>query len=211
MAGVDYSAVAGVYRWLEFCVFGSGLQDARVGLLDDLLERVSHQSDPRVLLVGDGDGRFLEELLLRVECVRVDYVDCSEGMMLEAQGRVGLDDRVSWACADLFTWEELGYEVVVAHFLLDGFSGEARRRVIERLVSKLRCGGLFLVSDFDSRASFYGRVMVCVMQVFFRMFAQVPFVDVCRADAEFEALRGLMVSEKSWRRGWIYTQLWHIS
>lgn len=208
MAHVDYSRVAGLYKHIEKFVFGARLQVARVGLLDDLLGQISDSPNPRVLVVGDGDGRFLEEFLKRsFNCV-VDYVDCSEGMLREAQSRVGVDQQVSWNCEDLRRWQGSDYDAVVAHFFLDGFEGAERDLVVKLLVSKLRSKGCVLLSDFDPDTRSWGALFVKVMQFFFRPVAGLPFVKVTRDDAAFEGLGGIKVSERVWQKGWIYAQLW---
>ena len=208
MAHVDYSRIAGVYRYIESLVFGRGLQEARVELLGDLLRQISDSNNPRVLVVGDGDGRFLEEFLKRSPNSVVDYVDCSEGMLREAQRRVGFDNMVSWNCEDLRDWQGEDYGAVVAHFFLDGFDGGDRDLIVDLLVSKLRDGGCILLSDFDPAANSWGGVFVKVMQFFFSLVAGLPFVKVTRDDAAFEGVGGIKVSEKFWQKGWIYTQLW---
>lgn len=208
MASVDYSQVAAVYRWLERLVFGSRLQQARVGLLDDVFMNLRPESGQRVLVVGDGDGRFLEVLLGEASGVLVDYVDCSEGMLLEAQARVNHDARVRWFCGDVREWHSGDYDAVVAHFVLDSFEGEPRQEVVDCLVGKVAAGGCLLISDFDPKARVWAPFVVKLMQGFFALFAKIPFVDVTRDDAAFEALGAVMVRERLWQGGWIYSQLW---
>lgn len=161
-------------------------------------------------MVGDGDGRFLEALLAVSPDLRVDYVDCSAGMMRQAQARMNGDARVEWFCGEMRDWRAGGYAAVVGHFLLDGFGGDERLAVVEFLVGKVQPGGGLLVSDFDPSARLWAPVLVRVMQVFFALSARLPFVRVIRDDAAFVQLGGVKVGERLWQSGWIYTQLWKI-
>lgn len=210
MAGVDYSKVALFYKWIERAVFGGKLQRARVALLSQLISEIHDECDTRVLVVGDGDGRFCAELLKRTSRLRVDYVDCSEGMVRLAKKSVGDSDRVAWCCEDLRSLDGAGYDAVVAHFLLDGFEGDERKAVLRGLLKKVKAGGVFHMSDFDPVAKVWGQTLVRAMQVFFAVSAGLPFVQVVRDDAEVEASGGIKMSEKCWQKGWIYTQLWKI-
>ena len=73
--------IASVYRWLEYFVFGRALEHCRNCHLDSIGTR------QRALLLGDGDGRFLENCLRANSAVMVDSVDISEKMQCLAWPR----------------------------------------------------------------------------------------------------------------------------
>ena len=54
---MNADAIAGYYRWIEYAAFGPTLEYARF----DFLRYAANAR--RVLILGEGDGRFLERLL----------------------------------------------------------------------------------------------------------------------------------------------------
>jgi len=158
----------------------------------------------KVLLVGDGDGRFLEVFLKAVDDVCVDYVDLSEGMMRLAKRRVS-SERVRYFTEDFREWEGEKYDAVVAHFFLDGFVEEDLGEVVEKLCVSVRSGGVMVVSDFDPNIAWWGRLWVCVMRLFFRFFGGVRIGEVERYDSFFKK-RGLeKISEFEILKGFVYS------
>ena len=54
---MSFDRLASHYQWIEAVAFGRDLQRARLAFLEEL------DSPRRALLAGEGDGRFLIELL----------------------------------------------------------------------------------------------------------------------------------------------------
>jgi Trans-aconitate methyltransferase len=69
------------YRWAEYGAFGRALEKRRFYFLDTL------SAPRRVLMLGEGDGRFLQALARRHPGAVIDYVDSSARMLALAQGR----------------------------------------------------------------------------------------------------------------------------
>ncbi|MFC4991054.1 class I SAM-dependent methyltransferase [Rubritalea tangerina] len=209
MAELDYSAVARVYAWLERLIFGSLLMRARLWCLGLLETQLEAGEENRVLLVGEGDGRFLEKLLECDKYFRVDYLDLSEGMMREARARVGEDARVRWHCGDVSELvESRGYAAVVLHFVLDHYEGGELAGVVAKISELVGEGGSVFVADFDETAHWKVRWVVRWMQVFFGWTARVDKVFVARADAYFLRNGLTLYEESSFWRGGVYMQQW---
>src|ERR1043165_8266693 len=66
---VSFDAVTPWYRTLETVAFGNALQRARLACLAEI------QAPSRVLIVGEGDGRFLFQLLRMHPSAEIDCVD----------------------------------------------------------------------------------------------------------------------------------------
>ena len=129
--------IARIYRWVEYLSFGGALQACRVMYLKDVAGR------RRALLCGDGDGRFLAELLRTNREVCVDFVDLSAGMVGVAQRRVGAmgpeaGGRTNFHVGDLRKLKAnagADYDLIATHFFLDCFDERDTGYVARRLAS----------------------------------------------------------------------------
>ena len=68
---VSFNLIARHYRWLETIVFGNQLQQARLAFVRDV------GAPRRVLLVGEGNGRFLAEFVRAHPGAAIDCVEAS--------------------------------------------------------------------------------------------------------------------------------------
>ena len=115
------------------CLAGGILQRCRTSFLAETA------GCRRALLLGEGPGRFLVELLRANPRVEVTCVERSPRMIEEALRQVkrnGLDDaRVRFEQRDALTWQPQPgvFDLVVTHFFLDCF----RRDELEGLVAKV--------------------------------------------------------------------------
>ena len=208
MASIDYSRVAEAYRWLEMLVFSSTLQKARLSYLEALLQSLIEVECPSIAVVGDGDGRFLVELLKSEQDFKIDYIDCSPGMLRVAQKRAAHDSRVIWRCEKFERGSQKSYDAIVCHFVLDGFGCEHRMSFVGAISASLNPNGILLVSDFDSRAHRKAAALVVCMQWFFHAFAGVPFVEFSKPDEILIEHEMTKIGENEWWKGAIFSQMW---
>jgi SAM-dependent methyltransferase len=83
LPAANFDRVAAAYGILERIAFGDALQRARTAFLDHTI------GSSRVLVVGEGNGRFLAELLrIANPDTEIDCVDSSAEMMRLAQRRI---------------------------------------------------------------------------------------------------------------------------
>lgn len=166
----DFDRVASAYRWLEYLAFGPALQRARAAHLPALAECRD------ILVVGDGDGRAVARLATIARAARIHCLDTSSGMLDEAAGRVPATarDRVTFERADIRTFDagHHAWDGVVTMFVLDCFTDDDVRAVVERLSVALRPGGRWLFADFAIPARGWRRwraqIWVSVLYRFFR-------------------------------------------
>lgn len=144
-----YDIVARPYHLLERLVFGSQLKQSREFFLSHL--RDAH----RVLLLGDGDGRFLERLLIENPGCQVISLDASARMIARAQKRIRKRnpeamERVEWIEAQAENWNYPNghFDAVVTQFLLDNLFPAEAERLIEGISTTLKPGGLWVYADF---------------------------------------------------------------
>lgn len=140
---MNCDGLAPCYRWLEYLSFGPLLWRTRCELLGELAKC------KEVLLAGDGDGRFLTELLKRNPEARVHSVDVSAEMVRLAESRVG-PGRVEFEVADLrkIRLEPTRYDAVVAHFLFDCFTDAELLELVNKLRAAARADAVWVVSEF---------------------------------------------------------------
>ena len=152
---MNANRIAPFYRWLEYLAFGRSLERCRFHYLDATREA------RRVLILGEGDGRFLSRFLFGNTHAHVDVMDASPRMLALAQARIRPEDqsRVSFHHADacLQQFPHQAFDLIVTQFFLDCFSSTDVARVIGRLTLALAPGGSWLVSEFQQPSRKFAR------------------------------------------------------
>ncbi len=114
----------------------------------------------RVLILGEGDGRFLTLLLQANQGVEIDVVDNSAKMLARAERRACATvetnaSKVRFHHADARLWippAETNYDLVVTHFFLDCFEeSELAPMVRQFAAGEKECR--WIVSEFRQPAS----------------------------------------------------------
>jgi ubiquinone/menaquinone biosynthesis C-methylase UbiE len=159
---MNCDSIARLYRWVEYAMFGSALQRRRVAFLPEVA------GARRVLVLGDGDGRFLEKLVKQNPRAGFDYVDLSGRMLDLARGRAGTA-RVTYHQADALeiALPERGYDLVVTHFFLDCFAESGAARLVERVAHAACPRTRWLVSEF--RRTRWSPPVLAGLYLFFRI------------------------------------------
>ena len=207
-----FDALAPHYRWLEGVSFGPLLHWCRTTHLPLLGE------GRRVLVVGDGDGRFLADLLTAHPAVTADAADISPRMTALARRRTAFAaDRVRFAVGDIrrLPLPPGGYDLIVTNFLLDCFPPDQLAEVVAKLATAAAPNARWLVGDFaeppgrwSGRAA---RLALAGMYAFFRVVARLPARRLTdpsplltargfTPEAEATRLGGFLVA-RLWRRG----------
>jgi SAM-dependent methyltransferase len=153
----DFDGLAGLYRWMELASFGPWLWWCRCAWLDRLT------GCRRVLVLGDGDGRFTCRLLDAHPALTVDAVDASPAMLRALKRRAGpAAGRVRTYIADAREWQPATaqngppYDLVVAHFFLDCLTTDEVRRLAKTVRSAVREGTPWVVSEFAIPEGLFG-------------------------------------------------------
>lgn len=174
---MNFDRVAPHYRWIETIAFGTALQRARVHWLDQI------PAPTRALIVGEGNGRFLCELLEAYPEIQVDCLDAS-ARMLNLAGRRAFRKspesltRVHFMQRDILEWEPANsYDLIVTHFFLDCFEQEELELVIGKLASAAGPEATWLLADFTIPAGVlagtHTKLWLRAMYAFFRVTADL--------------------------------------
>ncbi len=167
----NFDRLARIYRALEFVAFGRDLERARFRWLDALADRRS------ILILGEGDGRFLERLLSVAPSARIHCVDASAAMLAVAASRISDSQdraRITFEQADArqVFLEHASYDAVVTLFFLDCFDAPEAEKLIGRLDAALGPGAVWLFADFalpeSPLARWRARAWLALLYAFFR-------------------------------------------
>ncbi len=144
----NFDRVARLYRWAEYLALGPMLERTRLHHLDthSLAGVTSSRSHPRVLVLGDGDGRFTAALLAHNPRLKVHALDLSATMLTLLHARAPAAQTYHLDARERLppgTWD-----LVVTHFFLDCLTQAEIESLALRLRPSLRPGALWLVSEF---------------------------------------------------------------
>jgi ubiquinone/menaquinone biosynthesis C-methylase UbiE len=159
---MNCDSIARWYGWIEYAAFGNALQRRRTAFLADI-------ADARLVLVlGDGDGRFLSRLVNQNAPAQIDYIDLSGRMLELAQARAGTE-RVTYHQADALeiALPERGYDLIVTHFFLDCFDEDKAEVLVDRVALAACPRASWLVSEF--RRTWWSPPLLAGLYFFFRM------------------------------------------
>ena len=210
---MSFDAVAPWYRTLEWIAFGDDLQRCRVACLGDIA------APQRALVVGEGNGRFLCELLRLHPEVEVDCIDASQRMLELAQERLERDwpehmHRVRFLHRDFSAWTapENHYDLLVTHFFLDCFAERELVGIVKKLARALTQEANWLLADFtipeNGIARLRARAWLAVMYGFFRLTAGIEASELIDP-APFLRAEGFdLARQHLFRKGMLKSEMW---
>ncbi len=142
----NFDTIARPYRMLEYITLGRALERTRMAFLPELMQCRN------ALVLGDGDGRFLERLLATNGAIRATAID-SSAMMLQLLHKrcAAFADRLETYQVDALESQPTSftpYDLVVTHFFLDCFTQSELKELIARTAPYLSPQALWVVSDF---------------------------------------------------------------
>jgi tRNA (cmo5U34)-methyltransferase len=173
MSKATFDLAAGFYPLLEQIVFGSKLSRAR----RVFISRVTEGS--RILLIGEGNGRYLCEVVKQTSSASITVVDSSARMLAAASHRVatlGGRSRIELIQADILEWQSSAgrYDRIVTHFVLDLFPPDRIRRLVEKISQLAMEDCLWINVDFTSEnQSSSQKFLMWAQYRFFRIFAGI--------------------------------------
>jgi len=209
---MSFDLLAPHYRWMEWLLAGEKLQRCRTAFVHAI------PRPRRVLMLGEGNGRCLVELLRAYPEARFTCVDASRRMLDRARARVrarGLsDERVEFVHADVSGWQAPPekFDLLVTHFFLDCFRPDQLAELVPRLAAAAAPDARWLLADFREPASgvarWRARGILRAMYLFFQRATRLPAwrltpPDVLLQQNDF-VLREWTLSE--W--GLLHSDLW---
>jgi ubiquinone/menaquinone biosynthesis C-methylase UbiE len=206
---MNVDPIARLYRWIEYAAFGRSLERCRFAFLDTVAAR------QRVLILGEGDGRYLAQILTLNPRAQIIVIEASARMTSQARHRIQhAADRVSFIQADALNTDLPvdTFDAVVTNFFLDCFSSEEAHRLITRVIASLKTGGVWIVSEFQKPETGLARVHASVwlwtMYLFFRLTTGLRVRELPPYSALLKGEGLQLVSEQRRRFGLMVSQVW---
>ena len=210
---MSFDPLAPWYHTLERIAFGDDLQRCRVACLPEIA------TPERALIVGEGDGRFLCELLQLQQGIEVDCIDESERMLQLARNRVEreLPERagcVRFLHQDITSWAppENHYDLLVTHFVLDCFPEATLTGIIKKLADAATGDANWLLADFclppTGMARLRARAWLATMYLFFRITTGIGATELIDPTPLVRANGFTLIGQHLFRRGMLKSESW---
>ena len=172
---MNFDPLARIYHPLEWMAFGNVLQRARLAYVEKA------ENAGNILILGEGDGRFLEQLVIQSPRSHIRVIDSSGSMLRKARQRLvrklgQVPRNVVLEKGDAVRdalGPESSFDRVVSHFFLDCFNPETVVRLARSIRRVLKPQGLWLVSDFIVPTTTSGKCLA-----HFWMFLLIPFFRI---------------------------------
>jgi ubiquinone/menaquinone biosynthesis C-methylase UbiE len=158
---------------MEFLLAGDKLQRCRTAFLDEVA------GARNILILGEGNGRFLAACRRALPNANVTCVDSSNRMLAIARKRLeqsgGDPERIEFVTTDALAWPAPpnSFDLIVTHFFLDCFQTGELKILIASLARAATGRAVWLLADFQVPASGFGRYRAAAihraMYLFFRL------------------------------------------
>lgn len=207
---MSFDTLAPYYRSMEFVMAGGVLQRCRTSFLAEAA------NSRRALLLGEGPGRFLVELLRANPRVEIICVERSPRMIAEARRQLTESElpRVTFEQADALSWQPPRHEfdLVVTNFFLDCFRPEELRPLVAKIAASATADARWLLADFREPDTGWrrlrGRIVLAIMYAFFRVATGLSASRLTPPDAYLEASGFKLASRRLANFGLAHADLW---
>jgi ubiquinone/menaquinone biosynthesis C-methylase UbiE len=203
----NFDFVAPFYPLLEQVVFGSTLSRSRRFFIAQVTQ------GNNVLLVGEGNGRFLFETVMQTSTAAFTVVDSSTRMLSAAARRVARIERcpkIEFFHADILGWQPplARYDRIVTHFVLDLYRPYSMRRIIEKISGLATEDALWINVDFsNANQRFYQSLLMWAQYRFFRICAGIEASRLFDSTDYFREAGWQIIENRTLKQGWIAAHL----
>jgi SAM-dependent methyltransferase len=211
----NFDLIARPYRWLEYLTLGRALERCRLHFLSNLFQQ------KHALILGDGDGRFLAQLLARNSHLQADAVDTSATMLrlLRHQCETtspSVAARLQTHQGNALTVpiKATSYDLIVTHFFLDCLNQAELETLISRIAPILTPGALWLISDFRIPGGLMHRPAKFIIRSLYLTFRILTGLRTTRLPdhtAPLEQAGLTRIAHQHYLAGLLVTELWQAS
>lgn len=209
---MSFDRLAPHYRKMEAILAGQILQKARTALLSEAA------GCGRALLLGEGPGKFLVELLKLNPKIEAHCVEQSAAMIREAKFALrqhSLENaRVTFEQTDARAWKPApnAFDLIVTNFFLDCFTREELQPLISQIAASATPAARWLLTDFHLPERGWTRcraqMILKLMYTFFRAATNLSAARLTPPD-EFLSHAGFECAQrKTWNFGLVESTVW---
>lgn len=163
----NYNFIAWIYDLFVKLVFGNRQERAN----NEFIGKIPDKS--RVLIVGGGTGKIINELDKLDKSLEVDYVEISSKMILISKRRTNRALSLTFYNKSIVDFDRKGYDVIITNFFLDQFTQSVGQEIAIHLYSKLKKDGFLIFSDFIPTNNLFDRFIIAVSFSFLRLTANL--------------------------------------
>ena len=204
---MNFDRIAPFYGPMERWLAGKCLHRCRTAFLGEI------PVPRRVLMVGEGHGRFLGAFRERFPEADITVLDGSAKMLEISKARLADHRGVEFVHAMVEDWEtEQRYDLIVTNFLLDCLPEATLERVIDQLASFAEPDADWLVAEFhipeEGFSKWRSRIIVGLLYFFFRVVAGLEARQLHPPDAALERNGFARIRRKEWSWRLLKSEWW---
>lgn len=180
----NYDTIAYIYDRFAALVFGAAQVDAQAYLLTAI------PRGARLLIIGGGTGRILEDLARQYNSLSITYIDASAKMIAQSRLRNMGGNTVELICGDVAeVLPQKNFDVIFTPFLFDNFTQQQAEQVGSMVYDRVCEGGLWLYCDFRKTEVWWQSILLRTMYLFFRAVCGIRATRLPDVSAVFTAER----------------------
>ena len=210
---MNFDLIAKHYNWIEKIIFRSDLEKVR------RMNLALVKNAKSILLLGDGDGRFLEQVSLMGTDAFIVSVDSSAKMIDLSKRKLEKSAlNVEFNCTKIEDFQPIDNfkpDLIIAHFFLDCFTHDEVKLIIDRVSEWAAVNAKFVISDFliTKKTSFnkiYQKMLTKIMIRFFRLFCGISTRFLPNIPKIMTAQGWNCLSQESLKSEFINSWVWQI-
>ena len=211
---MSFNRLAPHYRWMEFLFAGEELHRCRTQFIPQIC------SARKILILGEGNGRFLLECRRAVPEAKITCVDSSARMLSIAKQRVetnGLStENIEFVHANALEWKtRQRFDTIVTHFFLDCFRRDELELLVDKLAAFAEPIATWLIADFREPKSgirrFRAQIILWSLYAFFRLTTGITANRIVPPDS-FLITHGFQLRQRCESNlGLLYSDCWQRS
>jgi ubiquinone/menaquinone biosynthesis C-methylase UbiE len=209
---MNFDRLAAHYHWMETFFAGGLMQRGRL----TFLPRTLHCH--RALLVGEGTGKFLAELLRANPQIQVTCLEHSRGMIEQMRRRLSAKklagDRVEFQQMDALYWSSPPekFDLVVTNFFLDCFRAEELQQLVPLLAGATTAEAIWLLADFREPERGWprwrARIILALLYAFFQVATSLSASRLTPPDRFLAGAGFNLIERRLVSFGFVHADLW---